>query len=71
VSVGRSQRDTARRTRFAFQSLRWRLSDGTVGMSSLQLINPHAESIRRAQALMINLSAAKGLQEVLKTNLGG
>ena len=39
-------------------------------MSSVSLINPNAESIRRAQALMINVSAAKGLQEVLKTNLG-
>jgi hypothetical protein len=39
-------------------------------MSGVQLINPHAESVRRAQALMINASAAKGLQEVLKTNLG-
>ena len=39
-------------------------------MSSVNLINPHAESVRRAQALLINVNAAKGLQEVLKTNLG-
>jgi hypothetical protein len=39
-------------------------------MSAVNLVNPHAESIRRAQALLINVNAAKGLQEVLKTNLG-
>lgn len=39
-------------------------------MSAVQLVNPHAESIRRAQALMINVNAGKGLQEVLKSNLG-
>jgi chaperonin GroEL (HSP60 family) len=39
-------------------------------MSAINLINPHAESVRRAQALLINVNAAKGLQEVLKTNLG-
>lgn len=39
-------------------------------MSAVQQINPHAESIRRAQALLINVGAAKGLQEVLKSNLG-
>ena len=37
---------------------------------AVNLINPHAESVRRAQALLINVNAAKGLQEVLKTNLG-
>ena len=39
-------------------------------MSAVNQVNPHAESIRRAQALLINVNAAKGLQEVLKTNLG-
>jgi hypothetical protein len=39
-------------------------------MSALSLVNPNAESIRRAQALLINVNAAKGLQEVMKTNLG-
>jgi len=39
-------------------------------MSSLQLINPNAEHVSKMQALAINLAAAKGLQEVLKTNLG-
>lgn len=39
-------------------------------MSSLQLVNPHAEVIKRAAALAMNLAAAKGLAEVMKTNLG-
>merc|ERR1711935_521520 len=39
-------------------------------MSSLQLVNANADIIRKAQALGININAAKGLQEVLKTNLG-
>lgn len=39
-------------------------------MSSVKLINPKAEVARAAQALQLNISAAKGLQEVLKTNLG-
>ena len=33
-------------------------------MSAISLINPHAESIRRAQALLMNLGAAKGLADV-------
>jgi len=39
-------------------------------MSAIQTLNPKAEIARRAEALGINISAAKGLQEVLKTNLG-
>merc|ERR1711935_1063137 len=39
-------------------------------MSSLQMVNANADIIRKAQALGININAAKGLQEVLKTNLG-
>jgi len=39
-------------------------------MSSVKLINPKAEVARAAAALQLNISAAKGLQEVLKTNLG-
>ncbi|KAL6450290.1 CCT6 T-complex protein 1 subunit zeta [Candida maltosa Xu316] len=38
--------------------------------SSIQLLNPKAESIRRAQALQVNISAAQGLQQVLASNLG-
>lgn len=39
-------------------------------MSSLQMVNANADIIRKAQALGVNINAAKGLQEVLKTNLG-
>lgn len=37
---------------------------------SIQLLNPKAESLRRAQALAVNISAAQGLQNVLSSNLG-
>lgn len=39
-------------------------------MSYLSQINPKAETLRRATALHMNISAGKGLQDVLKTNLG-
>ena len=39
-------------------------------MSALQFLNAKADIIRKAAALGININAAKGLQEVLKTNLG-
>jgi T-complex protein 1 subunit zeta len=39
-------------------------------MTSLQLLNEKADVVRKAAALGININAAKGLQEVLKTNLG-
>lgn len=39
-------------------------------MTSLQLVNAQADIVRKAAALGININAAKGLQEVLKTNLG-
>ena len=34
------------------------------------MINARADQLRKAQALAVNINAAKGLQEVLKTNLG-
>lgn len=37
---------------------------------ALKMINPNAELSRPRQALMMNIAAAKGLQEVLKSNLG-
>eukprot|EP01116_Phalansterium_solitarium_P020951 TRINITY_DN6359_c1_g1_i1.p1 TRINITY_DN6359_c1_g1~~TRINITY_DN6359_c1_g1_i1.p1 ORF type:complete len:536 (+),score=226.96 TRINITY_DN6359_c1_g1_i1:79-1686(+) len=37
---------------------------------SLQRVNPNAQSDKGNRALGMNISAAKGLQEVLKTNLG-
>lgn len=39
-------------------------------MSAVQLLNPKAESLRRNQALAVNISAAQGLQNVLSSNLG-
>ena len=39
-------------------------------MASLQYLNQKAELVRKAQALSFNIAASKGLQEVLKTNLG-
>lgn len=39
-------------------------------MSAISLLNPKAEVARAAQALAINISAAKGLQDVMKSNLG-
>jgi T-complex protein 1 subunit zeta len=39
-------------------------------MTSLQLVNAKADIVRKAAALGVNINAAKGLQEVLKTNLG-
>ncbi|POM73140.1 T-complex protein 1, zeta subunit, partial [Phytophthora palmivora] len=33
-------------------------------------MNPNAEIVSKSQALMVNVSAAKGLQGVLKSNLG-
>jgi len=39
-------------------------------MSAVKFVNPKAEVARASAALQLNISAAKGLQEVLKTNLG-
>lgn len=39
-------------------------------MSGVKVLNPNSEVSRRDQALQLNLAAAKGLQEVVKTNLG-
>jgi len=39
-------------------------------MSAIKLLNPNADVDRRGIALIMNINAAKGLQEVLKTNLG-
>ncbi|KAK7604812.1 hypothetical protein V9T40_005998 [Parthenolecanium corni] len=39
-------------------------------MSAISLLNPKAETARAAQALAVNISAAKGIQDVMKTNLG-
>lgn len=39
-------------------------------MSSIRMLNPHAELARKAHALAFNISAAKSLQEIMKSNLG-
>lgn len=39
-------------------------------MAAISLLNPKAEVARAAQALAINISAAKGIQDVMRTNLG-
>ena len=39
-------------------------------MSAIKSLNPKAEVARAAQALSVNINAAKGLQDVLKSNLG-
>ena len=39
-------------------------------MSALESINPNADLISGNQALTVNISAAKTLQDILKTNLG-
>ena len=40
------------------------------GMSAVKVLNPKAEIARAAQALSVNITAARGLQDVLRTNLG-
>jgi T-complex protein 1 subunit zeta len=39
-------------------------------MAAVKVLNPKAEVARAAQALAINISAAMGLQDVLRSNLG-
>jgi T-complex protein 1 subunit zeta len=39
-------------------------------MAAISLLNPKAEFARAAQALSMNISAAKGIHDVMKTNLG-
>lgn len=39
-------------------------------MASIRIINPKADIARHSAALAINISGAKGLQDVLKSNLG-
>ena len=39
-------------------------------MAAVKALNPKAEVARSAAALHLNITAARGLQDVLKTNLG-
>ncbi|KAI9631269.1 hypothetical protein KEM48_014511 [Puccinia striiformis f. sp. tritici PST-130] len=45
-------------------------SSRSIVMSSVELINPKAETIRRAQALQVNITGAIGLANVVRSNLG-
>lgn len=38
--------------------------------SSLKSVNPNAEIMSKEAALFMNINAAKGLQDVMKSNLG-
>jgi len=39
-------------------------------MGSVKTLNPNAETMGRNAALFMNINAAKGLHEVMKTNFG-
>lgn len=39
-------------------------------MASIKLLNPKAEIARHSASLAVNITGARGLQDVLKTNLG-
>ena len=39
-------------------------------MAAISLLNPKAEFARAAQALSVSITASKGIQDVMKTNLG-
>lgn len=39
-------------------------------MSNVQYVNSKAEVYKKVQALAMNITAAIGLQDVMKTNLG-
>jgi len=39
-------------------------------MAAISMLNPKAEVARAGQALAVNMSGARGIQDVLKTNLG-
>lgn len=36
----------------------------------MKMVNPNAEVMGKQQALFMNITAAKGMYDVLKTNLG-
>ena len=46
------------------------LSIQRLEMSSINLLNPKAEYMKKQQAMAVQITAATGMQEVLKTNLG-
>lgn len=63
-AIGRSLH--AETIRLLFREF-WLLSSE---MAAISLLNPKAEFARAAQALAVNISAAKGIQDVMRTNLG-
>ena len=40
------------------------------GGQAAQTVNPNAETLSKGMASMMNINAARGLQDVLKSNLG-
>ena len=48
----------------------WPPDAALCAMAAVERINPHAEITSRVHALAINVQAAMGMQEVLKSNLG-
>ena len=50
--------------------LRLRFANLRSKMAAVKVLNPKAEVARAAQALAVNISAAQGLQDVLRSNLG-
>lgn len=53
----------------AFEISGWSKRAKAAAMS-LRVLNPNAEVLNKSAALHMNINAAKGLQDVLKTNLG-
>jgi hypothetical protein len=49
---------------------RKRAGEGISAAMSLRVLNPNAEVLNKSAAMQMNISAGKGLQDVLKTNLG-
>ena len=41
-----------------------------MSMSNIKSVNSNAEMVSRGHALAMNIASAKGLQDVVKTNLG-
>ncbi len=58
------------KSQFALVVLERLSQKSTLAMSSIQMLNPGADVARQAQALQMTVNAARGLQNVIKTNLG-
>jgi T-complex protein 1 subunit zeta len=53
-----------------FKEVEYQFKSLLFSMSSVQFINPKAEVLKKIQALAMNVNAAMGLQDIMKTNLG-